>query len=355
MTARRSLPPRRSLPARSGRWRLVLAGVALLSAVLGAASPAFAAEPEVKLSLRPVDAAGSYFDLSLRPGETRSLAVELANQGEVSIRVRTYAADVYTIINGGFGARLRDEPTSGTSDWLDYPTDVFAVPPGEGFERSFTVVVPAAAAPGEYITSIILENDEPIQGTGAVTLNQIVRQALAVVITVPGPRQPGLAIGTASHKVVIDKSTVAVAVENTGNIRLKPVADLVVRDAAGAEISRAQVPMDTFYAHTATLVEVPLAALLQPGGYTIHLVLEDAATGVRVEEDALPFEVLEPPPPPAAENPIVTGLTDVIQQAREGRLLLAVGVAIMAAGLVGGVLLGLLILALVRRRRTRRA
>lgn len=346
---------RRSLSARSGRWRLVLAGVALLSSVgFGGASPALAAGPEVKLSLRPVDAAGSYFDLTLRPSETRTLKVELANQGEVAIAVRTYAADVYTIINGGFGARLRDEPASGTTTWLDYATDVFSLPPGQGLERSFTVAVPADAAPGEYITSIILENDLPIQGTGDVTLNQIVRQAIAVVITVPGPRQPGLAIGAASHKVVIDKSTVAVAVENTGNVRLKPIADLVVRDASGSEVSRARVPMDTFYARTATLVEVPLAALLQPGGYTIHLILEDATAGVRVEEDALPFEVVEPPPP-VDENPIVKGLTDVVQQAREGRLPLAVGVAVLAAGLLLGVLLGLLILALVRRRRARRA
>lgn len=64
--------------------------------------------------------------------------------------------------------------------------------------------------------------------------------------------------------------------------------------------------------------------------------------------------VVEPPPPPAAENPIVKGLTDVLQQAQEGRLPLAVGVAILAAGLVAGVLLGLLILALVRRLRARR-
>jgi len=331
----------------------VLAGMALLSVALGAASPAFAAEPEVKLSLRPVDAPGSFFELTLRPGETRSLAVELANQGDAAIAVRTYAADVYTIINGGFGARLRDEATSGPTAWLDYATDVFPLPPGQGLERSFTVTVPADAAPGEHITSIILENDEPIQGTGAVTLNQVVRQAIAVVITVPGPRQPGLAIGAASHKIVAERSTVAVAVENTGNVRLKPVADLVLRDASGAEVSRAQVPMDSFYAGTTTLVEVPLAALLQPGRYTVGLILEDAVAGVRAEEVALPLEVVEPPSPPAPENPIVKGFTDVIQQAQDGRLPLALGVAILAVGLVAGVLLGLLILALVRRRRAR--
>lgn len=340
--------------ASSIRSRLALVAAAFVFAVAGAL-PALAAEPGVKLSLRPVDVPGPFFDLTLRPGQMRTLAVELSNQGEVGIRVRTYAADVYTIINGGFGARLRDEPMSGTTSWLDYPSDVFELPSGEGLERSFTLAVPDDVAPGEYISSIILENDVPIQGTGGVTLNQVVRQAIAVVVNVPGPRQPALVIGAASHKIVAGKSTVAVAVENTGNVRLKPVADLIVRDASGAEVSRAQVPMDSFYARTATLVEVPLAALLQPGAYSVDLALEDAEVGVVAEATALPLEVVEPPPPPAQEHPIVGGLTEVIQQAREGRLPIGVSVVLLAGGLLLGVLIGVLILVLVRRQRARRA
>lgn len=159
------------------------------------------------------------------------------------------------------------------------------------------------------------------------------------------------AIGAASHKVVSGKSTIDVAVENTGNVRLKPVANFVLRDASGTEVSRAQVQMDTFYAHTATLVEVPLAALLQPGHYTVSLVLDDAAASVHAENDAIPLEVVEPPPPPAAENPAIpAGLTAVIQAVRDGNLPLVVGLGIIVAALLVGVLVGLLILALVRRR-----
>jgi len=350
-----ALPPhswRRSSPRRSGGWRLVLSAVILLAGVLGAGS-AFGAEPQINLSLRPVDAEGAYFDLALRPGEARTLAVELANLGEVTIAARTYAADVYTIINGGFGARLRDEPTSGTTVWLDYPSDVTSLAPGNGVTRSFTVSVPADAAPGEYITSIILENDVPIQGTGSVTLDQIVRQAMAVVISVPGPRLPGLTIGTASHKIATERSTVAVVVENTGNVRLRPVANFVLRDASGAQVSQAQVPMDTFYAHTATLVEVPLAALLQPGQYTVGLVLEDGAASVRVEEDAILLEVVAVPPPAGDGTSTVPGLTEVIQTIGEGRVPPVAGLGLAAAGLLVTLIVGLLILAFVRRRRVR--
>jgi hypothetical protein len=62
---------------RPGGWRLGLGAMALLSSLLGAGSPTLAAEPPVKLSLRPIEAGGAFFDLALRPGEKKTLAVEL--------------------------------------------------------------------------------------------------------------------------------------------------------------------------------------------------------------------------------------------------------------------------------------
>lgn len=206
MTSAISLPMSR----RRGHGSSLLILVALLAALV-VPTAAYAQDGQVELALRPVDQPGQFFDLTMRAGETRNLEVELANVGSAPIAARTYAADVYTIINGGFGARLRDEPQTGTTLWLDYSTDVLQLPAGQGIRRTFTITVPAAAEPGEYITSLVLENDEPIRGSGDVAIDQVVRQATAVVITVPGPRTPALVIGAASHKVVAEKSVVAVA------------------------------------------------------------------------------------------------------------------------------------------------
>jgi hypothetical protein len=323
-----------------------------LLAALVAPTAAHASEGQVQLAIRPIDQAGQFFDLTIRPGETRTFEVELANVGDAALAARTYAADVYTIINGGFGARLRGEPQTGMTLWLDYSTDVLQLPAGEGIRRTFSVAVPADAEPGEYITSLVLENDVPIRGSGDIAIDQVVRQATAVVVTVPGRRSPALVIGAASHKVVTDRSVVAVALENSGNVRLKPVAGFVLLDAAGAEVSRASVPMDTFYAHTGTLVEIPLAALLQPGTYSVRLTLEDAAQDVRANEAAIPLVVEAPPEPDVVEG-LVPGLTEVIQAAREGRIPVPVGVAILAASLLAGVVIGWLVLVLWRRRPVR--
>jgi hypothetical protein len=318
---------------RPGATRL-LAG-ALLSALVAVVAPAaaFAADGQVKLALSPIDQPGSFFDLTMRPGETRDLEVRIGNDGADALAIRTYAADVYTIINGGFGARLRDEPTTGATRWLDYTTRVIDLRAGQNIHRSLTVAVPSNVGPGEYISSIVLENDQPLRGTGAVALDQIIRQAIAVVITVPGDRAPVITIGGATHKVVDGKSTIAVAVQNAGNVRLAPRGDLTLFDASGAEVSRATIPMDTFYAESATLVEVPLAALLLPGRYTIRLTLADTAQGITATEPAIVL-IIEAPEAAAVDEGLVPGLTEVKQGSGDTPFALIPLVAALLAGII---------------------
>jgi hypothetical protein len=303
----------------------------------------------VRLALRPVGQSGSFFDLTMLPGESRSLEVDISNSGDAAVVARTYAADAYTIINGGFGARLRDDPQTDTTRWLDYSSDVLQLAVGAGVRRSFAVTVPADSAPGEYIASLVLENDRPLPGNGAVALNQVVRQAVAVVVTVPGQRSPALAIGLASHKVVAGRSVVSVAVENIGNIRLKPRVKFALVDASGTPVSESTMPMDTFYAHTNTFIEMPLSALLLPGSYTVRLTLDDAAQGVRVRPDAIAL-VVEAPAEPAAGEGNVPGPTKITQNAGTGQVSLPLWSIGVAATLVLALFVASLALGPRRRR-----
>jgi len=332
---------------RLGGLRLIGAVAAL--ATLLAPTAALAATGQIELALSPIGQLGSYFDLTMRPGETRDLELEIANNGDDPLAVRTYAADVYTIINGGFGGRLRDEPKTGATNWLGYSTRVLDLPAGRKLHRSLAVAVPSGVGPGEYISSIVLENDQPIRGGGAVALDQIVRQAIAVVITVPGERAPAIAIGGATHKVVDGKSTVAVSVENTGNVRLSPVGDFTLFDAAGGQVSRATVPMGTFYADSATFVEVPLAALLLPGRYTIRLTLDDNVQGVTATEPAIVL-IVDAQAVVAPDEGLVPGLTDVIQGPGDNQFALVPLVAVLLAALIVGAGIGRTV---VLRRRPR--
>jgi hypothetical protein len=332
--------------------RLVILGLVGLLLALVAPTAALAQATRIKLALQPIGQTGSFFDLTLRPGETRRLAVEISNAGTAAIATRTYASDVYTIVDGGFGARLRNEPQTGVTHWLDYRTDVVGLSVGEAVRRMFRVAVPRNAGPGEYITSIVLENEDPIRDSGPVALDQIVRQAVAVVITVPGLRAPALSIGRASHSVVAGKSVVAIAVGNPGNVRLKPFAAFTLRDAAGLQVSQTNLPMDTFYADTSTSIEVPLDRLLLPGTYTVRLSLDDAIQGVRATGVA-DFIVEPPPAPIASGEDAILGLIPVIQVGPSGASLPAIVIGITAVGLGLVSLIGLLSFVLRRRSRTR--
>jgi hypothetical protein len=328
-----------------------LALLGLLLVALAGPSVAQAVESPVKLALLPVAQPGAYFDLTLRPGDTRSLQVDIANLGDAEIAARSYATDVYTIINGGFGGRLRDTPQTGVTTWLDYPTDVIALSAGTTIRRAFAVTVPKDAAPGEYITALVLENDRPIANNGPVALDQVMRQAIAVVVTVPGPRTPSLSIGAATHEVVAGKSVVSVAVQNTGNVRLKPLVTLALFDGASAQVSTASLQMDTFYAYTNTTVEIAQATLLPPGDYTVTLTLVDAASGARAEKSGIALVV----DLPAVVTPGAGSMTSPgpasVDSGKERSQLPTVGVALALGLLLGGLLVGLLWLALERRRR----
>ena len=64
-------------------------------------------------------AMGMAYYSTLEPGESSDLIVNLANYGTASVRARTYAADVYPIINGGFGleAEISHALRIGKRDW----------------------------------------------------------------------------------------------------------------------------------------------------------------------------------------------------------------------------------------------
>ncbi len=342
------------MPSWGSLSRRLLTGpaiVALLALGLGLLAPSTtrAANGQIRLALLPIGQAGSFFDLSMTAGQSRTFQVEIANNGDGPIGTRTYAADVYTIINGGFGAQLRDAPRTGTTTWLDYPAAVLQLAAGQGVRRSFTVAVPADAGPGEYISSLVLENSQPIADGSTLGINQIVRQAVAVVVTVPGRRSPGLVIGTATSKAAAGSTTIDVAVANTGNIRLKPLVGFTLADASGVEISRMNVQMDTFYAHTNTLVEFPLAALLAPGAYRVGLTLADRGQGAQVQASGIVLVVAGPAPttPPQGGLP---GPIAAIQGPAGGP---ATASLALAAGLPVTLLVVLLLLLIRRHRGTR--
>ncbi len=272
-------------------FRMLLASMMALliaSVSAGAALSQEEADDLPKLGIQPVGVEGSYFDLELKPGQKRELTVELSNFGKTEQRVRTYRADVYSRINGGFEAELDGAPTSGATEWLDYDAETLVLDAGETVQRSFTVTIPGDAEPGEYTTSLVIQNADPVKGAGGVAVEQILRQVIAVAITVPGPRQPELEIGAASYQELPAFVSVRVALTNTGNVRLQPTAQFVLADRAGKDVTSTTVDLESIYPGTETFLQVGLVQPLPPGDYVVSLVLKDP------ERKLPPAEVTRP-------------------------------------------------------------
>ncbi len=282
-----------------------------ISAIVGLATvtASIAADPPIQLAAAPVDEQGQFFERSLPPGGSAELVIDLANYGEGAVRARTFAADVYSIINGGFGARLRDEPISGTTTWLDYPTQVLDIGPGEAVRRTFTVTVPAGTEPGEYLSSIVVENEEPLISGEGMAFNQFVRTAIAVAVVVPGPAEAAAELGEARHSFLDGRSVVGVAINNVGDLLLRPAGSFRIVTEAGDPVDDRMVAMDSVYAHTSTWLEVVLVRPLAPGRYLARVELTDAARGAPVRGER-PFMVGEDGTGPAADS--ATAATDTV-------------------------------------------
>jgi hypothetical protein len=288
------------------RWAGILSLLALLVMVLGSvAMPDHSASaqdaestPEVadempKLGIKPADGDGIFFTARLEPGEQTELSVELFNAGKNDVKVLTYAADIYSLVNGGFGVELSDEPASGTTTWLDYKTQTFDLPHGEGRIESFTVEVPKDTAPGEYITSLVIQTAEAVKGEGDLTVDQILRQAIAVAITVPGEEHPALEIGAVTYKDNPLIDSLLIEVRNTGNLHLKPEGTVQIVDATGATVLDVNVGMDSVYAGTTTMLELGLTQSFPVGDYRAVVHLEDTKRGGSAVAEGEPFSVTQ--------------------------------------------------------------
>ncbi len=277
------------------RWQFVLAALASLilanfAAQTILASPAQAAD--IKLAISPADINKPYFDVTLKPGKSILLQASLRNTSKHSVVARSYPSNVYTIVNGGFGTDLFGAPAAGTTKWTNFDSETLNMAGGSTVNRAFTLKVPAGTPPGQYITSLVIQNKEPTAGSGdgGIQFQHIARSTAAIQIRVPGPLKPGLSIDGASHTVLVQKSVVLLDITNTGNQILKPSASMVVTaESGGAQIGNGTIKMASFYSGTSTKDEFNLDRLLDPGCYLVDAHLNDAATGTDTKRSGLKF------------------------------------------------------------------
>ena len=258
-------------------------------------SKAFAANELPDFVLYPEGQDNSYFSLTIEPGQSQPLTVHLGNAGATSVEARTYAADAYTLINGGFGNRTEADGKSGPTEWIDYESETLQLDPGVLIDRTFAVTVPDGTEPGQYISAIVVQTAEPIKISGSDMFQQVILKSIAVFVTVPGPVDASFSIGEA---------VLHIAIKNDGNVLVKPAGNLTIRDDSGEEVVSAPIAMGSVYAGMETTLEVGLSNTLVAGSYEFDLSLKDEATGAKARAKRIEIQLVDPDATGQGETPV---------------------------------------------------
>jgi hypothetical protein len=291
------------MPFASVRQALLCALIASLMSVIAAqsataqdssATPTTADGTRVSKSFEfyPSDSGfGTYFDPTIEIGASAELTVLIANSGEGTQGLRTYAVDAFTAPGGGFAAAEHGTSQNEVTSWLDYPEETFTLDPGKGVERTFTITVPKGTAPGQYITAVAGEHAEASAVEGSGTFTQKLRYVVPVFITVPGETTAGFEVGDITTTTSEGAIVVAVDLENTGDVRVRPEGSIDLVDADSELAVSIPVEMESIYAHDGTTLTVGTTQALPPGDYTVEVDLSDKETKTTTSGTSAPVHI----------------------------------------------------------------
>jgi hypothetical protein len=163
--------------------------------------------------------------------------------------------------------------------WIDYAAATYDLESNEGREVRFTVTVPEDAAPGNYVSVLVLQTVEAIPVAGTELLDQIIQKAIAIDITEPGDAKAGFDLGVPVYDESSNVPVLTIPLENSGDLRLRPPGSLTVTDASGNAVVTSDIAMDSVIARTSTTIELVLQQPLASADYLVDVSLVDAQTG----------------------------------------------------------------------------
>lgn len=161
------------------------------------------------------------FAYDVNPGGTVQDALVVANRGDEPLTLGVYAADGFTTDTGTLDLVKKDATSKGVGAWVRAAAPTVTVQPGKSAQVPFTVAVPAAASPGDYVGGIVTTLTQPDDAQG---INVDRRLGIKIALRVTGDLAPALAVqdvhvhytGTANPAAPGD-ATVTYTLQNTGN------------------------------------------------------------------------------------------------------------------------------------------
>jgi hypothetical protein len=325
----------------------VLLALTLAAGSLCGAQPALSAAPS-GLVVVPHTASAqglSYFKLSTQPGSTAQAgAIELRNPTAKRLRVVLAAVDGETLSTLGSSYAPPGSRPHGSTLWLRVGTRAATLLPGASLVVPISVVVPAAAQPGDYLSGVSVEAlDQRSQNVTrkGVAIASVARYAIGAEVSLPGPRHPLIKFTGASIRREPAGLAFALMARNSGNAILQGVHGQVRIIRAGHTVVSQAIEAGTFVANTSIAYPVHAFRQTPPQGthYRISAWMRYAGGVARLN------------------TTVVFGHRAAVAQQQYGGPPASGGGTAWwkIAGVVAVILYGLLTTALLLRRRVRRS
>jgi hypothetical protein len=266
------------------RARALAAGVCALSTVAaGAAAP----RPHASFSLQPFPLrTPAYFIWRAKPHQLLTGTLRLVNVGRAAGSVALYPVDATTGSSSGITYLPRSKPRRDVGRWLYLPVRRVSLRPGQVRLIAFSVRVPRTATSGEHVGGIVAEPVESTvvgthdhRGTGfEIRFRHLT--IVAVELRLPGRSRASLRASRIRVEQRGRLQTVLLALQNTGNVIVRPTGTLEIRQLARKVIRRVELTLDSFLPDTA--IELPVFLPGRPlpvGTYQADLDLRYATAG----------------------------------------------------------------------------
>lgn len=252
---------------------------------LHASGQVLADDPGFAISIVPASdssvTANGYFIYKVHSSASVTGTVMLKNPTSKPLTISLASVDAITAQTGGSAFKTSDVTPKGTGTWLKFAVSSMTLPAGTQKPVDFSVTVPQAVKPGQYLAGIsayipsvpatAVVNGGSTKMGASVTMQT--RYIIGVQLDVQGTWTPSLKIDSVALVQQPSGPFIGVHMKNDGDTLFKSSGTFVLSDAAGKHRLEKPIEMGTFVPGTDVTYPINWSGEMAPGTYQVEVIV----------------------------------------------------------------------------------
>ncbi len=229
-------------------FRIFLVSVLVTAALFLAGSSEATAQSGVSITVAP-----TLVELNMEAGEVWRSSIKVVNTNTFPLTVSTIPAHFAPTGERGQGSVVPESEVPNDEEllvnWLTVENTEITILPGQSAQVPFIIETPPDAAPGSHFGALQVSTVPPLsaQQVGLNT-SQVISSLLFVRIAGDITEAGDIRSFTATDSWQTEPRTeLTVRFENTGNVHVRPVGEIVIRNIWGTERGRIPVNYNTSF------------------------------------------------------------------------------------------------------------